>query len=172
MRPRFRSAQVSPLPEAPQPRGATFAAPTPRTLTRIPASPIPAFRIGERAPKSPPAARAASLGMDAGTHARLTRGKLAPERRLDLHGMTLAEAHPALAGFVRASQAQGLRLVLVITGKGSRGTGDTLGSGGVLRRQVPLWLSQAPLSPLILQIAEAHARHGGSGALYLYLRRG
>ena len=110
--------------------------------------------------------------MDAGTHARLTRGKLAPERRLDLHGMTLAEAHPALAGFVRASQAQGLRLVLVITGKGSRGTGDTLGSGGVLRRQVPLWLSQAPLSPLILQIAEAHARHGGAGALYLYLRRG
>ena len=144
-------------------------APIPRTATRL-----PSFRVGERATAGLPPGLTKSapspLSMDAKTHARLTRGKLAPEARLDLHGMTLAEAHPALTGFIFRAHAEGERLVLVITGKGGRRDGPAQ-NRGILRHQVPHWLRQGGLAPLILQVTEAHLRHGGSGALYVYLRR-
>jgi DNA-nicking Smr family endonuclease len=141
-----------------------------------------AFRIGERTrPKhghdlalpNADALRAAPIQMDAKAFGKMTRGKLLPEARIDLHGMTLAEAHPELIRFVLNAHAGGLRLVLVITGKGKRGddTGPIPQRMGVLRHQVPIWLRQAPLGPAILQVAEAHLRHGGSGAFYVYLRR-
>jgi DNA-nicking Smr family endonuclease len=103
--------------------------------------------------------------MDRKTFGRMKRGKLQPEARLDLHGLTQAQAHAELTGFVLLSHEIGRRLVLVITGKGGRG------SGGVLRQQVPHWLALPPLKPLVLQIAESHVSHGGAGAFYLYLRR-
>ena len=111
--------------------------------------------------------------MDAGTHAKMTRGKLVPEARIDLHGMTLAEAHPELIRFILNAQSQGLRLVLVITGKGKRrdDSGPIPQRMGALRHQVPHWLHLPPLGPAVLQISEAHLKHGGSGAYYVYLRR-
>jgi DNA-nicking Smr family endonuclease len=138
--------------------------------------PLPGFRIGERAPPpAPPATPApAPLAMDARTHARMRRGKLAPEARIDLHGLTLAEAHPELIRFILNAQSGGLRLVLVITGKGSRRVedhGPIPQRAGALRHQVPLWLRMPPLGPAVLQVTEAHLRHGGSGACYVYLRR-
>ncbi|MDZ7905453.1 MAG: Smr/MutS family protein [Cypionkella sp.] len=146
-------------------------------------APLPNFRLGQNAkmqtsarlaPSTGEALRAAPLRMDAKTHGKMTRGKLAPEGRIDLHGMTMDQAHPALNSFIQRSHAAGLRLVLVITGKGGRDRGD-LGpipqKTGVLRRQVPHWLHQPPLSHLILQVSESHITHGGGGALYVYLRR-
>lgn len=111
--------------------------------------------------------------MDRKALTRLKGGKLDPEARIDLHGMTLAQAHPALIGFIQRSQAQGRRLVLVITGKGAAldGDGPIFERRGVLKRQVPHWLHQAPLAGAVLQVAQAHRRHGGEGALYVYLRR-
>lgn len=153
-------------------------------------SPMPApatpqlspFRLGEKArvkiahdllPSISGGLSAAPLQMDSKTHGRMTRGKLAPEARIDLHGMTLAEAHPELIRFVMNAQTAGLRLVLVITGKGKRGhdTGPIPQRMGALRHQVPQWLRLAPLGPAVLQVTEAHLRHGGSGAYYVYLRR-
>lgn len=115
----------------------------------------------------------APLRMDAGTHARMKRGKLAPEARIDLHGMTLAEAHPELIRFVLNAQSAGLRLVLVITGKGKRREdhGPIPQRMGALRHQVPHWLHLPPLGAAVQQVVEAHLRHGGSGAFYVYLRR-
>ncbi len=115
----------------------------------------------------------APLRMDAGTHARMTRGKLQPEARIDLHGMTLAEAHPELIRFILNAHSAGLRLVLVITGKGKRreDTGPIPQRVGALRHQVPHWLHLPPLGPVVLQVSEAHLKHGGSGAYYVYLRR-
>lgn len=134
---------------------------------------LPAFRLGEK--PLPKAARPAEspLRMDAKTHARMTRGKLAPEARIDLHGMTLAEAHGELIHFILGAQEQGQRLVLVITGKGKPGREDDHlhRQGGVLRQQVPHWLRLPPLGLAVQQVAEAHLRHGGSGACYVYLRR-
>lgn len=142
----------------------------------------PDFRIGANArpndsvrlPRSTSDRLAADgVAMDAKAYGRLKRGKLAPEARLDLHGMTLEEAHPALAGFVHSAHARGFRLVLVITGKGQREDPfDPLPRRrGVLRTQVPQWLRMPPLAPLVLQVSEAHVRHGGQGAYYVYLRR-
>jgi DNA-nicking Smr family endonuclease len=96
-----------------------------------------------------------------------------PEARIDLHGMTLAEAHPELIRFVLNAHADAMRLVLVITGKGKdRDDGGPIPRRmGALRHQVPQWLRLLPLGPVVQQVAEAHARHGGHGALYVYLRR-
>lgn len=116
---------------------------------------------------------AAPLQMDQKAHARLKRGKLKPEARIDLHGMTLDQARPALIGFILESHARERRLVLVITGKGKHR--DDLGPipmrPGALRHHVPMWLKAAPASQAVLQVVQAHARHGGEGAYYVYLRR-
>ena len=140
------------------------------------------FSLGEKArkperhdlaPSLPDMLIAAPLQMDAKTHGKMTRGKLSPEARIDLHGMTLAEAHPELIRFILNAQSAGLRLVLVITGKGKRGadTGPIPQRMGALRHQVPSWLRLSPLGPAVLQVTEAHLKHGGSGAYYVYLRR-
>jgi DNA-nicking Smr family endonuclease len=154
------------------------------TQTLIPPTQhLPTFRIGERGKPAPghdlvPALAdrlaAAPLRMDAKAYGRMSRGKIAPEARIDLHGLTLAEAHPDLIRFILNAHAGGMRLVLVITGKGKPGhdDGPIPRRPGVLRHQVPQWLRQVPLSPVVLQVAEAHLRHGGGGAYYVYLRRG
>ena len=113
------------------------------------------------------------LRMDKRTHQEMQRGKLKPEARIDLHGMTLAEAHPELIRFILKAHGSGKRLVLVITGKGKRGEdlGPIPQRVGVLRHQVPHWLAQPPLGSAILQVMPAHVKHGGSGAFYVYLRR-
>lgn len=148
-----------------------------------PAPRFPAFRLGEKSrlaaghslsPTLAEAIAAAPLQMDAKAFGKMTRGKLAPEARIDLHGMTLAEAHPELTHFILGAHAQGLRLVLVITGKGKAKPdhGPIPQRIGALRHQVPQWLRLPPLGPCVLQVSEAHLRHGGSGAYYVYLRRG
>lgn len=143
---------------------------------------ISAFRLGEKqsipekrdlVPTLPERLIEAPLRMDAGTHAKMTRGKLQPEARIDLHGLTLAEAHPELIRFILNAHAAGLRLVLVITGKGKRrdDQGPIPQRTGALRHQVPHWLHLPPLGPAVLQVTESHLKHGGSGAYYVYLRR-
>lgn len=144
---------------------------------------LPEFRIGE-AVKRPqtridlqpsPGERIAlhAIRMDRSAHRQMKRGRIAPEARIDLHGMTLAEAHPALIRFMLKAHAGGLRLVLVITGKGKmRDEGGPIPARiGALRHQVPHWLASPPLSSAVLQVATAHLRHGGEGAYYVYLRR-
>ncbi|MDU8910921.1 Smr/MutS family protein [Aestuariicoccus sp. MJ-SS9] len=146
-------------------------------------APLPAFEIGGKATPKPetrigPKTTSARLArdpvsMDAKAFGRMKRGKLVPEARLDLHGMTLDQAHPQLTRFILTSQARGLRLVLVITGKGDREDPyDPMPRRrGVLKQQVPLWLRMAPVAQAVLQVSEAHIRHGGAGAYYVYLRR-
>ncbi len=113
------------------------------------------------------------LRMDPGTFRKMKRGKSEPEARIDLHGMTLAEAHPALIGFILRAQTAGYRLVLVITGKGRQAEdgGPIPQRMGALRHQAPHWLHTPPLGAAVQQIAPAHQRHGGAGAYYVYLRR-
>ncbi len=141
------------------------------------ANPLPQFRLGEKA-RAPNLMLGPAINnpvqMDRKAFDRLTRGKLAPEARIDLHGMTVPEAHPELIRFILNSSAAGLRLVLVITGKGKAGPdfGPIPQRYGVLKHQVPQWLRLPPLGYAILQVTEAHLKHGGAGALYVYLRRG
>ena len=101
---------------------------------------------------------APAIGGHASAHLR--RGRLDPEARIDLHGLTQEGAYRALLKILVRAQSESKKLVLVITGK-----------GGVLRAQLPLWLGQSELRPLIAGVSEAHASHGGSGAFYVLLRR-
>lgn len=146
-------------------------------LIRPPAPPIPEFRVGQNARPSQTTSRVltqAPVRMDQKAFTQMKRGRLQPEARIDLHGMTQAAAHPALIGFILRAQSEGKRLVLVITGKG-RTKREDLGpipeQSGVLRRQVPHWLETPPLNRIVLQVTPAHQKHGGSGAVYVYLRR-
>ncbi|WP_292019415.1 Smr/MutS family protein [Maritimibacter sp. UBA3975] len=142
------------------------------------------FRVGDKAKTSlPPHDVAAPIRdsvsgrpveMDRKRFQQLKRGKMKPEARIDLHGMTMAQAHPALLRFILESASQGRRLVLVITGKGKvrDHPGPIPERHGVLRHQVPHWLQSPPLRTHVLQLTEAHHKHGGLGAYYVYLRRG
>ncbi len=144
--------------------------------------PISHFRLGSKAKIVAKNDLAQSIGeslsaapvqMDHKAFGKMTRGKLSPEARLDLHGLTLGEAHPELIAFVLGAHADGKRLVLVITGKGKdRDEGGPIPTRfGILRHQVPQWLRLPPLSSAVLQVTPAHLRHGGEGAYYVYLRR-
>lgn len=122
-----------------------------------------------------------SVGIDGNTADRLRRGVIAPQARLDLHGLTERDAHRALITFVRGARSRKLRLVLIVTGKGvsrSSGTEDApfdlgldMRMRGVLRMMTPRWLREPGIAELIADVREAHRRHGGSGALYVYLRK-
>lgn len=145
-------------------------------------APLLAFEVGSQVnhrrdhdlmPALTQTLRYAPVQMDAKAHGKMTRGKLRPEARIDLHGMTVAEAHPALRGFILSEHAAGSRLVLVITGKGKLRDYEAPMPvrQGVLRHQVPQWLRLPPLNHIVMQITPANIRHGGEGALYVYLRR-
>jgi DNA-nicking Smr family endonuclease len=116
-------------------------------------------------PPKPAAPPLAPLGRR--ERARLSRGKSEIEARLDLHGMTQSRAHRALFGFLQRAHHDGLTFVLVITGKGKVGEAER----GVLRRQVPQWLSLPEFRSLVVGFEEAHIGHGGEGALYVRIRR-
>jgi len=130
------------------------------TASAIPSSPRKPARTEDEAPPL------ASLGRR--MKQRVARGKEPIDGRLDLHGLTQSEAHATLLRFLRAANAREARLVLVITGKGVR-AGE--GERGVLKRQVPLWLGSAEFRALVIGFEDAHATHGGAGALYVRVRR-
>ncbi len=104
---------------------------------------------------------APSLRMDGKLHNKLKQGKLRPQAKLDLHGLNLAQAQPALTNFVLDSYDKGLRLVLVITGKGRNTENNDIipRRVGVLKTNVPNWLANEPVNSKILQTTEAHVRH-------------
>ena len=101
----------------------------------------------------------------------LSRGRAKADSVLDLHGLTQAEAHSALTRFLQRSQSSGHRLVLIVTGKGRPEDGLRPGDRGVLRRMVPHWLALPEARHIVLGWDEAGPRQGGTGALYVRLRR-
>jgi DNA-nicking Smr family endonuclease len=135
---------------------AAVDAPHEYTRPLEPRRPQPASKI------SPPLA-----GLDRRTRARVARGRVAIDARIDLHGLTLERARARLSAFLLSAQGTGASLVLVITGKG----GTASGGRGALRREVPQWLSLPAFRPLVIGFEEAAAAHGGAGALYVRVRR-
>lgn len=149
-----------------------------RSETTSDAKPIAPFTLGELSNPvtAAPGAlegREPAVRMDRKAFGKLKRGKLKPEAKLDLHGMTLDRARGATTAFLLRAFGDGLRLVLIVTGKGKRGHDlDVIPERqGVLRHHLPHWLSAPPLAQMVLQVSEAHVRHGGGGAFYVYLRR-
>ena len=114
-------------------------------------------------------------GINGATQDRLRRGLMEPDARIDLHGMTQASAHRVLFTWLAAAHARGNRLVLVVTGKGNPKNDENApwmtSAHGVLKQMVPRWLNEPELAALIAHVSPAHAKHGGDGALYVYLRK-
>jgi DNA-nicking Smr family endonuclease len=104
---------------------------------------------------------------------RVARGQRAIDASIDLHGMRQAEAHGALLSFIHRAHRQGAAIVLVVTGKGDPDIGAIASDRerGVLRRLVPHWLSDPSIRRCVLGFEEAQRGHGGSGALYVRIRR-
>lgn len=147
--------QLTPLPGRPVP-------PPPTTPAVLPPRPsLPAGRP-VTAPPQPLAIGESGGGLDAASWQRLRSGKLAPERKLDLHGMTTQRAFHALLAFLRGAHADRVRCVEVVTGRGS-------GEGGTIRREFPLWLNLPDVRPLVL--GAAHPHPANPGAVRLLLRR-
>ena len=140
--------------------------------SQIPSKPVPVQRpvasIHAPKPSKPAEPPLAPLGRR--ERSRLSRGRNEIDARLDLHGMTQVRAHHALFGFLKRAHDDGLTFVLIITGKGKAGGGAD-SERGVLRRQVPQWLSLPEFRPLVVGFEEAHIGHGGEGALYVRIRR-
>ncbi|MEE2746667.1 MAG: Smr/MutS family protein [Pseudomonadota bacterium] len=105
-------------------------------------------------------------GIDKRTAKRLRKGQLKIEATLDLHGMDQAEAKRKLTEFIENACYNGKRCLLIITGKGSISLG-----GGVLRKMTPEWLDSSPNRGRIIAFTEATIADGGSGALYVLLKR-
>jgi DNA-nicking Smr family endonuclease len=134
---------------------------TPKTATAIkapanvpqPAAPLPLHQLEHRYRR------------------KLVRGVKPIDARIDLHGLTQHQAHDRLRGFLVHAQARGCKVVLVITGKGGGETRAYMDERGVLRRMVPQWLAMPDLRSVVLGYEEAHASHGGTGALYVRIRR-
>jgi DNA-nicking Smr family endonuclease len=142
------ASKAIPLPSPPTTVAAKRLPPVARTLApRLIASPL---AVGDQ-----------PGGLDKATWQRFCSGKLPAARTLDLHGLTLQSAHQALVGFIRAAYTDRLRCVEVVTGRGSVQT------GGTIRREVPHWLNQSDLRPMILGAVHPHALNPGSVRLLL-----
>ncbi len=125
----------------------------------------PAARIDPSATAPAPVRRRGPVqDIEPGRKHRIARERDPIGAHIDLHGMTQEQAKVVLESFVLRSWNEGMRAVLVITGKGLRGD-------GILRRMTPEWLTAPRLREVVAGISESHRRHGGEGALYIALKR-
>ena len=131
-------------------------------------------------PPAPPKSAPPLYQLDRRKARKISSGRIEIEGRIDLHGMRQSQAHTALRRFLLNAQAKGRRWVLVITGKGTAPrvnpeVGDYAGlrddERGVLKRNVPRWLTEPELRAIVISFSPASARHGGEGALYVQLRK-
>jgi DNA-nicking Smr family endonuclease len=114
-------------------------------------------------PAAPQRSRKPGPPEDLSGQRRIRRGQSGIDARLDLHGHTQDTAHRELVSFILREHAAGSRCILVITGKGRLGT-------GVLRARLFDWIGDPDLRTMIAGYARAHPRHGGEGAVYLFLK--
>lgn len=137
------------------------------------AKPVPSPAPPQHKPKAPPPL----VPIERRKARRIARGHVEIDDRLDLHGLRQVDAERRLRTFLLRARAEGLRTVLIITGKGSARDAEDAhtthdrSERGVLRRSVPMWLEASDLRECVAGIAPAHVRHGGSGALYIHIRK-
>ncbi len=162
--------EIRPLKgRAPPPRQAARAPPPdPPAPTSPPAPLLPPTNVHKPRPQTVAMAQMVEVGrrqpgLDDTSWRHLSNGRLRADRTLDLHGRTAQAAFVALHGFLLRAQADRLRCVEIITGVGS---GQ---DGGILRRELPFWLSRQDLRHLVLAAVNPHA--GNPGSVRVLLRR-
>ncbi|MEZ0495200.1 Smr/MutS family protein [Sphingomonas sp. IW22] len=163
-------ATVQPLPgrSRPAPPPAPVAAP-PAAAPAKPSRAVPPLPRAKALPK--PALRPIGVDLDGGWEKRLSRGLVAPEASLDLHGHTLTSAHAMLDAGLSRAIARGDRVLLLVTGKPPRPEAERPYARGAIRAAVADWIAASRHAERIAAIRQAHPRHGGTGALYIVFRR-
>ena len=146
--------------------------PAPRlTSSRIAAPAVAPERMpAHRAPHHKPLQVGHLVDLDASTAKTFRKGRMPCDGRLDLHGLTLAQAHSALVYFVRHQADRGARCLLVITGKGATSANADKPRGRI-KGELMHWLNAAPLRQVILAVTEANTNQTNSGAVYVLLKR-
>ncbi len=137
----------------------------------IKSTPTPHYQAN---PKTQSKQTPQSFEVDRRTDEKLRKGKMQIEARCDLHGLNQVQAHALLKSFILSAASRGCRCVLVITGKGKPRVATHAAiepEHGVLKQKVPQWLMDTDIRSLILKSYPAQAKDGGTGALYVYLRR-
>ena len=162
----FRAAMADAKPIERQPPPPQETVPPARTPARTRITAPPPAPPSPRPIPRPTLEAGKAADLDRRTMDKLRKGRMRPEGRLDLHGMTADRALGALNGFLADAQGSGKRCVLVITGKGSMKDG-----GGVIRRELPSWLNMAGNRARVLGFAGAQPADGGGGAFYVLLKR-
>jgi DNA-nicking Smr family endonuclease len=159
-------ATVRPLRAVAVPGTVTGAAQTPRPVAQIAAKDAPAAKPQPSVTRALP-----GVTLDGGWDRRLTRGAIQPDASLDLHGHTLASAHAMLDAGLERAIARGDRVLLLVTGKPPRPDSERPHARGAIRAAVADWLAASRHAGAIAAVRGAHPRHGGTGALYIILRR-
>ncbi len=98
---------------------------------------------------------------------KLRKGQIPVQDHLDLHGLTKEAAELRLRDFLLRSHQLGLRCVLVIHGRGLNSEDHI----PVLKERVPVWLKRGPVRKIVLAFSTARPYDGGTGAIYILLRR-
>jgi DNA-nicking Smr family endonuclease len=143
------------------------AAPKLKSPPRLPTAPMHVVAVVRKPVPKPTPKEPALAPIDRRSKQKLARGTQAIDARIDLHGRTQGEAHVVLLRFLHRAQANGAKTVLVITGKGGRSDSGR----GVLKRQVPMWLSLPEFRDWVVGFDDAAISHGGEGALYVRVRK-
>ncbi len=163
---------VTPLPKHKKSKAPPYKSPQARPPVSAPLSrpafqgPTPPLVTGGESLLLPKTTSLLFKPLDRLTSRAIKAGRLPLQGRLDLHGMTQNQAYEALSAFLSQAVAQGLKRVLVITGKGS-----APGSSGVLQKNLPVWLENRDRFPFLLSLSPAHPADGGLGAFYVFMRR-
>ena len=153
LRPRIATPPPAPAPAPPEP---------------APAPPRP--RAAPPAPRKTTPQPTPGTTLDASWDRRLSRGLVQPDATVDLHGHNLATAYSLLDRRLDQAISGGARLLLLITGKPPTDDRRPIGRGAI-RAAVGDWLAASRHAADIAAVRNAHPRHGGSGALYIVLRR-
>jgi DNA-nicking Smr family endonuclease len=151
----------------------TIETPEPEPIKAKPAKKNAAAEVQQK-PKAPVAPTIPPLApLEKRLRQRLSRGHTPIDSVIDLHGMRQDEAHSALRRFVMGAHQAGYAVILVVTGKGANASSETgaFEERGVLRRMVPHWLRMADLRNYVIGFENAAQHHGGTGALYVRIRR-
>jgi DNA-nicking Smr family endonuclease len=106
-------------------------------------------------------------GLDPRLVRQLRRGEFAWQAHLDLHGLTAAAARPAVERFLVEAVRSGHRCVLIVHGRGHNSKDQT----PVLKTKLVAWLSRGAVARMVLAFTSARPHDGGSGALYVLVRR-
>jgi len=165
-------ASVRPMVKArPAPLVAVAPSPMPpaKPLRMAPGKPPPRHAAPDR--KVEPVRAAPGVTLDGSWDRQLSRGLVSPDRSIDLHGHSLQTAYALLDAALGAAIREGDRLILLVTGKPPRAESERPHARGAIRAAVGDWLAGSRHAAAIAAVRGAHPRHGGTGALYIVLRR-